>query len=328
MKILNLCFHDNAGAGYALSHAINKLSAHQAINLRSTRDFTEYPAIAEMKNYDAPSCRRMVEKADVVVFHSAVKPYYSGLGLTKKALQEKKKLLYFHGSEMRFYGKEILAQADDLMDQYQILVSTPEMLLTCSKPAKWLPVARSFQEIQGLYSRCNQDTQALEAFAEPKVKTVFCHAPSDEAKKGSNMFYAVLTRLMRELPNVAFLTIHNQPWTACLSLLSTADVYLDQNPPFDICSYGLVSVEASIFKLPVITKMHGEVIDLIKKETGLDSPFITFTSEDDLTAKLYLLAQDADLRRTFGAKTYRYCRKVHDEKPVVDHFLEIIEGMN
>lgn len=313
-----------AGAAYTLSHAINKLTPYHAINLRSTNSFAEYPAFAEMRDYDATSCRRMIEKADVVIFHTAIRPYLSAFGLNKQRLKNKKLFLYFHGSELRFYGKEILAQADEMLETYTILVSTPDLLLHCPKPAKWLPVARSFTEIRQRWSLCKQDREALKSFAEPKVKVVFAHAPSDETKKGSETFYRVVTRVMQELPHVAFMTIRNQPWYACLRLLSSADVYMDQDPPF-LGSYGMTSVEASVWNMPLISRMSSEVVEIIKKETGLNSPFITWRDEDDLTAKVFLLAQDEKLRRKFGAEAYNYCRQVHDEAPVVSRFTRILE---
>lgn len=313
-----------AGSAYTLSHAINKLTSHHAINMISTNSFAEYPSFIQMQDYDPPTCRRITEKADVIVFHSAVKPYYQGLALSQNNLKHKQKFLYFHGSEARFYGKEIVAEADEYMEDYTVLVSTPDLLLGCPKPAEWLPCTRSFSEIQNRIGISKRDKKAIENFAEPKVKTVFSHAPSSEAKKGSKTFYAAMTRILRELPHVAFTTIRNQPWVNCLKILSESDVYLDQDPPF-AGAYGLVSVEASIFNVPSVCKMQQPIIELIHKQTRLKSPFITFRNEDELLAQLYLLAQDRDLREKFGKLSHRFCKKIHDEKPVVTKFLKIIE---
>jgi hypothetical protein len=313
-----------AGAAYTLSHAVNKLSKHQAINIVSTQSFAEYPVFAMMQDYSPQAVRNLTEKADVIIFHSAVAPYYQGLALSQKALQDKTKFLYFHGSEARLYGNELIQQADEYMQNYTLLVSTPDLLLGCPKPARWLPAARSFSEIRTRVGMCNQDRRALQSFGEPKQKVVFAHAPSSEEKKGSKTFYTAMTRLLRELPDVAFSTIRNQPWLNCLSMLSQTDVYLDQDPPF-AGAYGLVSVEASVFNVPSVCKMQQPVIETIKKETGLNSPFITFRDGEELVAQLYLLAQDAKLRAHFGKLSHEFCRKIHDEKPVVSKFLNILE---
>jgi hypothetical protein len=322
MKILNLCFQDMAGSAYTLSHAINKHTSHNAINLISTATFAEHPSFAQMQDYSPHACRQMTEKADVIIFHSAVLPYYQGLSLSQKVLEDKKKFLYFHGSEARFYGKELIAQADEYMKDYTVLVSTPDLLLGCPKEAEWLPVTRSFNEIRRI-GLSDRDKQALESFCTPKERVIFSHAPSDENKKGSKTFYSAMTRLLRELPTVAFTTIRNQPWQSCLRLLSGTDVYLDQDPPF-AGAYGVVSVEASIFNVPCVCKMQQPVIEIINKVTGLHSPFITFTDEEELKAKLYLLATDKELREKFGNLTHDFCKQLHDEKPVVDKFMKLI----
>lgn len=323
MKILNLCFQDMAGAAYTLSHAVNKLTRHNSINLISTQSFAEYPVFAQMQDYSPQACRKLTEKADVIIFHSAARAYYQGLALSQKALKDKKKFLYLHGSDARLYGKELIAQADEYMENYTVLVSTPDLLLGCPKAAKWLPVTRSFTEISKQVKLSRRDRRALRSFKQPKSKVNFAHAPSSEIKKGSKTFYTAMTRIMRELPDVSFTTIRNQPWLNCLRLLSEADVYLDQDPPF-VGSYGIASVEASIFYAASICKMQQPVIEIIKKETGLQSPFITFENIEKLVAELYLLAQDKSLRRNFGKLSHDFCMKIHDEKPVVERFMRLI----
>jgi len=268
----------------------------------------------------------MVYKADIVIFHSAVRPFFSALGIDSHKLENKKKLLYFHGSDLRSVGKELVAQANELLDNPQFLVSTPDLLLYDVKGAKWLPVTRSFSEIRRRHGLCNQDTKAKESFGVPKKKVVLAHAPTGEGKKGSALFYKVITTINKENPNATYLTIRNQTWFRCLRLLSNVDLYFDQNTPF-ICGYGMSSVEASIFKTPCFTRMFPEVIQLIKQKTGFDSPFITFTGEEDLLAKVLKLMEDSSLRRMFGNLTYKYCKAVHDEKPVVKRFLKIVEDM-
>lgn len=316
-----------AGSAWALSHAINKHTKHDAINLLSMDGgFAGYPTFAMVQDYSPQTIRHLTEKADVIIFHSAAKAYYQGFNLSPQALEGKQKFLYFHGSDARFLGKELTAEADECMDNYTPLVSTPDLLiLDTLKNPKWLPVTRSFTEIQQTTGTPPRDQEALAAFATPQDKTVFCHAPSDEWKKGSQTFYTAMTRLLREMPNVAFTQIRHQPWLNCLHLISQSHVYLDQDPPF-AGSYGITSVEAAIFSLPCVCRMQRAVIDLIKRETGLSSPFITFRDEDELMARLYLLAEDRELRAEFGRKTREFCMKVHDEKPVVDKFMEMIQA--
>jgi hypothetical protein len=119
-----------AGAGYCLSHALNKIDDIESINLRASNNNFDYPTIAEMRFYKEPEARKIVEASDVLIFHTAVLPYLTAMHLQKDRLAKQKKLLYFHGSEARNYGTQIVAQVDELFGAggYELLVSTPDLL--------------------------------------------------------------------------------------------------------------------------------------------------------------------------------------------------------
>ena len=336
MKILIAGIRDVGGNAYNLAHAINKLTDHQAINLRAQSTYINFPCIADMGNYSMQQCRKMFYEADVIVFQSTLKPFFEGLGINKRKLKDKKNLLWCMGTEWR-YGRKYLMQHTDffLGNNHQILLGGSAMFFPgedeektpCPPDAKWLPPVKSFSEISRRYNLCNQDQTALKSFATPKKKVVFCHAPTSEQKKGSPMFYRAVTQAMHALPDMSFLTIANRPWRSCLSLIAGSDVLLDQAPPFPV-GYGAISIEASIFKLPVVTQIAPECIRWLKEQTGLDSPFVTFTDEEDLLAKIYRIAVDPKLRRILGTLNYKFCKAIHDEKPVVDRFLKILEEMD
>lgn len=316
-----------AAAAYCLSHAINKLTEHQAINIRTSTSFVQYPSMAEMRDFDIPGIQAMIAKADVVVFHSYIQPILAGLNLTKEMLKGKKVLVYFHGSEYRYLGKDLLAECDQAFEKYQVLMSTPDMMIDAPPGAKWLPVTRSLQEIRDKYGMPEKDQAASEAFGAHLGRIVLCHAPSDEQKKGSETFYRAITKVVRVHQNATYLTIRNQPWDACLRLISSVDVYFDQDPPW-MGAYGMVSVEASAFKAAVITKIKEPVEQVMKQVYGRRNPFITFENLDDLVAKTYLLVEQPDLRKQVGQQVYEYCMAVHDESSVVPRFLKIVGEMS
>lgn len=333
MRIIIVGVRDPGATGYCLAHAINKYTDHQCVNLRAQHSYINYPTIADMANYDVGLCRKMIYNSDVIMFQSGIKPFFEGLQLDTQKLRDKKKLLMCMGTEWRYGRKYLVEEAEKFLGDYQILLGGAGMFLPspkgepCPDTAKYLPPVRSFSEIRRKFGLCNQDQNALKSFDVPKKKVVFCHAPTSEPKKGSVMFYRAITQVMRNEPNMAFSGIRMQPWATALSLISQADVLLDQNPPFPV-GYGAISVEASIFKLPIITKIDPRCIAWLKQHTGLDAPFITFSDEDDLMGKIQRLAVDTKLRRIFGNMTYKFCKQLHDEKPVVERFMRILEEMN
>lgn len=336
MKILVAGIRDVGGNGYNLAHAINKLTEHTAINLRAQSTYINFPCMADMGNYSMKLCRKMFNDADVIVYQSTLKPFFEGLGLNKRKLKNKKQLLWCMGTEWRYGSKYLMQHANFFLGKnHQILLGGSGMFLPgededhtpCPPTAKWLPPVKSFSEIRRRYSLCNQDQRAVETFGTPKKKVVFCHAPTSEAKKGSPLFYRTVTQAMHALPDMSFLTISNRPWRSCLSLIAGSDVLLDQAPPFPV-GYGAISIEASIFKIPVVTKVSPECIDWIKEHTGLDSPFVTFNDEEELLARIYRLAVDPKLRRILGQLNYKFCKAIHDERPVVERFMRILDEMN
>lgn len=333
MKILVASVRDTGGTGYNLAHAINKCTRHQCVNLRAMHSYINYPSIADMGDYSVKICREMVYNADVIVFLGYMKPFFEGLKLRKSKLQNKKKLLYETGSIWRFQRKQLVKEADKLLEQYKIMLGGSGMFLEypegepIPEDCEFLPPTRSFSEIGRRHGLCNQDTRALESFGVDKQKVVFAHAPTSDMKKGTGTFYRAVTRAMQILPEMSFLTIRNQPWFSCLQSISRSDVLLDQDPPFPV-GYGAISIEAAIFHVPVITNIDPRCALWIKQKTGLTTPFVRFSDEDDLMKRIYTLVRDHKLRRKLGQLNYSYCKKLHDEKPVVERFMKIVEEMN
>ncbi len=338
MKIIIPSVRDTGGTGWNLAHAINNVSKgkHHAVDFTVQKSYINYPCIANMGDYNVKTCRDMIYKADVVVFLGDFWPFYQApLKLDPEKMKNKKTLLLFMGSEWRNGRAGILKHTEDLIKgPYKIAVGSPCMLLPAEdkdktptpKGVEWLPLTRAFDEIASAYSMPKRDRTALSQFTKRRDKVVFMHAPTSEERKGSQTFYYAVTRAQQMVPNLIFSTVRGQPWINCLKALASSDLLFDQDPPFPE-TYGGISVEASCFKLPVVSRVNQYAIDFWKKETGLDSPIIQWSSDDDLLKKCYELATDHGLREQFGQETYTFMKALHDEKPVVDRFLKIVDAM-
>jgi len=323
MKIMNITFGDSAGAAFTLSHALNK-AGETAINMRANDNYISYPSIADMREYDKETIKRMILKSDVLVFHTTIKPFMQAFHLEPEELTSMKKLLYFHGTDCRNYGGQIIEHADELLGDYQIMVSTPDLLDLVPKGSKWLPVCRSFNEIHSKYARSKKDDAALEAFGEPHTKVLLGHAPTNPEVKGTHVFLRVITKIVEQNPNAEYLGIHLLPWDACLRKMGYLDVFYDQCV---LGAYGTAAVEASIFKIPVICPLKPGVVEAMERLSQKPQPFIQFNNEEELLDISLMLCAEPELRDRFGKKTYTYCKAVHDEKPVAKRFLDIVEAM-
>ena len=135
-----------------------------------------------------------------------------------------------------------------------------------------------------------------------------------------------MTLAQQMVPYLNFANVRGQPWVTCLQHLASCDLLFDQDPPFPE-TYGGISVEASIFKLPIISRIAPEAIEFWKRETSLDSPIIQWKDDDDLLKKVYLLATNHEARREHGQTTHDFMKAIHDEKPVVDRFFKIVDDL-
>ena len=345
MKIAILAVRDTGGTAYTLAHAINSVQKDcHAIDIRGVNNFIDYPAFVEMDNYSVTNIGSFISKADVIVFLGAMRPFFDRFRLSRNKLKHAKKMLLCMGSEWRWGRKTLKEQADRFLGDYKIVLGgadmfmqfqykdpkTEEVIMTepvDESEVAYLPVVRSMTEIQSKFGMCNQDLKAVEAFGIPKKKVVYTHAPTSEWNKGSPTFYAAVTRAQQCCPNLCFTTVRQQPWVTTLRTLSQTDVLLDQAPPYPT-AYGALSVEAGIFHVPSFSRIAPECQSFIKRYTGLKTPYITFTDDEDLFKKVARMASDEKLRKEFGDANYEFCRKVHDEKPVVDRFMRIVEEMN
>ena len=325
MKVFNFSFADSAAAAYTLCHALNKkIEGMEAVNMRANDNYLNYPTISHMRNYDRETVKRMILRCDVLVFHTAMQAFMAALGLSKEDLKDKKKLLYFHGSDCRVYGDTLLEQADEAWEDYQILVSTPDLLKLVPKGAEWLPVCRSFTDIKRLHSPSVKDRSALESYGEPHVKTMLGHAPTNPEMKGTNVFMRVITRVIEDIPTAHYRPMQNIPWDSCLKTMGTLDVFYDQCV---LGAYGTAAVEASIFELPTICLLKQDVVEHMAALSGKRQPFIQFKNEDDLYEISMRLCMDAELRHDFGRMAYIYSKAIHDEKPVAERFMKIVSDM-
>lgn len=326
MKILNLAVEDMAGAGYTLSHAINKTQTgkHQAVAMTMVKNYINYPTMAYGKNYTAEEIKKVIDSAETIVFHTAILPYVSAFQLTKEKLKDKKCLLYFHGTDCRQYGKAIVQQAKEHLPSFDVLVSTPD-LLDYIPEAAWMPVARSFSEISERYQKkASFDRAAMEALNVAQSRVNLCHAPTNTARKGSDLFYKIITELVQASPIVDYIPIQNMSWDSCLSEMSRCNIYYDQAL---IGAYGTSSVEASIFKAAVFCKLNSNVQDILEAQTGAQAPFVTWSTEQELREASAALVQDPALRMKVGESCYKFSKAVHDEKPVADRFIKLVEGL-
>lgn len=322
LKVVNVCIQDFAAGAYGLSHALNKMPGVESVAIRTSNNYINYPAMAEARMYGPEGCKRIIESADAVVFHSAVRPFFTAYKLDPEVMKKKRLFLYLHGSECRNYGQQLLTDAFDCLGNFQALLSTPD-LLSMVPDGSWMPVARDFNQIRRLYGKDLADLRALKAFDADIKKVLLTHAPTNEATKGSPVFYSVITEMLDNLTNIEFQAVQAQPWDSCLRILAKTNILYDQ---WRLGAYGMVAVEASIFGAAIFCCLDPKVAEFMAKESGLPQPFIQWQNIDELRTQSYMLAQDTKLQQRFGKMALQYCKKMHDDPNVARRFLALLKG--
>jgi hypothetical protein len=277
-----------------------------------------------MRDYGSEATVNLIKKADVVVFHTAIRPFFQALNMKPETLKDKEKFLYFHGSDCRNFSESICTQADEYLIDYKILVSTPD-LKTFVPEAFWMPVCRDFRNIRERFLLSARDKRALSKFG-VKPRLIFTHAPTNPELKGSQIFYRAITDVVQAFKDVEYRPIRNLPWDSCMREMSRCDVYFDQ---CILGAYGMAAVEASIFKKPVVCLLSEEVTKAMNEESGLPQPFIQFNGEKDLQEKAFMMVNPktgAKIRKGFGDMAYRYSKKMHDARPCAERFLKIVNS--
>lgn len=342
MKIVHIAFSDTAGSMFFLCHALNKLTKHQAVAIRFLNNYLRWPVMISATVYQRATIRKMLYKADVIHFHINVKPFFSSLRLDPAKLKDKQILVYYHGSFLRGLltnSEELQKENREYAPGHVATVSTPDLLefLDPKTPGYWLPVCRPFDEITTGYGRSSMDLKAMGSFGRRKI-VVFGHATTSVDKKGSKIFFKALTQVVLANPQVRSTVIINNPWDACIRKMATFDVALGSSVLFEMpkrkgqpqsygSGYGLTNVEAGIFKIPSISLLSFSDAERYKKVAGEPPPLISWRDDYELMEVMHKLADHPKLRRSMGLELHTWMRKFHDERAVVNRYLEILREM-
>jgi len=320
MKMVNIGFRSTAGAGYFLAHAINRRTKHRAVDVRFITNYIRYPCMVHASDYTKDEIRRMVYKSDVVNFGITAKPLIEGLKIDPRKLEEKTVFVYYHGTQLRVKREKLTKENREVLPDHIPLVSTPD-LLEYVEDGEWMPVCRPFSELKARYGLSRRDRGAVRSFSR-KRSVIFIHPTTSVEKKGSKTFFRATTNVIRDRPKMRFIAVINTPWSICMRRIGEADVMLAG------AALGVVSmtaVEASLFSIPVISKLTAESRGRYVEVAGEPPPFVSWSTDGELEDKIGVLAERADVRRMLGSQVHDYLKRFHDEEPVAARYMEIIK---
>lgn len=291
MRVLVLCpGADTAGVGIGIQRAFLKHSEIQVRQVRRKVRVYQYPHDAEWADRGP-----LIEQADVV--HVMEEPRAIPAG--------KRVVLHHHGTLAR--------RNASAMRQVKAIHVCSTLDLELLGLGRWLPAP--------------YDLDALASYRKPSDVLTIAHAGTNVVSKSTGPFLAACERLSREVP-LRVLHITGKPWSECLALKGTADIYFDQV----LTGYGLNAVETMGMGIPVIAgiepteaRKRGHLIpdetpDEMERRFG-GFPFVR-ADEGTIYDALRSLV-DPGARRYWAERGRAHVRRFHDERLVVRQLEDI-----
>jgi len=152
----------------------------------------------------------------------------------------------------------------------------------------------------------------------PSETVRIAHAPTERGIKSTEAFLAACERLSGSYA-IEVVLIEQQPWTRCLDLKATADIFFDQC----ILGYGVNALEAWGMGIPVIAGASEPILDRMRAEIG-KLPFYP-TTEATIEQSLEALIAAPNLRQEWGERGLRYVTKYHDDQKVCHQLQSIYQ---
>lgn len=243
-----------------------------------------YPA---GEQWDEDEILEAYDRADVVIIHN------DAMLLDRlPPLPDKPLIVHHHGSQFRRRPGETYRAAADI-GAVQI-VSTVDLLLSVPEvgEAFWFPQVIDADKM-ALIREWHQDRSS-------RIRV--SHAPTNRHIKGSSH----VIRAMRHLKYEAeFILIQRQPWSVCLSLKASSDIFVDQL----ILGYGNNAIEAWAMGLPVLASASPWILERMQEEFG-QMPFFT-TSASYIQRDLQSFIHDSELREEWATAGKAHVQRFH-----------------
>jgi len=156
-------------------------------------------------------------------------------------------------------------------------------------------------------------------FPDPKQGCpVLVHAPSDQARKGTQAVEAAVKQLAKE-HRFEFKLIHQLARKEELAAVGRADVFVDQ---FTIGAEGLAALEAMALGKPVVCFIK----ESIRARYPAGFPVVV-ADQNNLVGTLAELINNGAKRSELGRQGRNYVEAYHDARSVAAELIEIYEDL-
>jgi hypothetical protein len=157
------------------------------------------------------------------------------------------------------------------------------------------------------------------AFPEPSQdRPLLVHAPSDKARKGTEVVVAVINQL-EKTHRFEFKLIHQMPREQALATVARADVFLDQ---FTVGAEGLAALEAMALGKPVVCFVK----ESLRARYPAGFPVVR-ADQNNLAGMVAGLIENGGRRHELGVAGRKYVEQYHDARSVAAELVEIYRDL-
>ena len=297
-KVMAIGNVDPGGVVGRFQIAADKFGSVSIRSAHVAEAYFQFPRDLLWNRHTDVEVRQLAKEADIIHLNNTWRPYI------RVGLKSKPALLHHHGSLFRKNSADMLHTAR----QYGMVqaVSTVDLMEPAPELLHWLPTAYDIDALAAMRQR-----------REPDGRIRVVSAPTNRDYKSTAALELAVKQLQAEGLPVDLVLVEGKPWTECMAIKATADIYFDQV----ILGYGCNAVEAWGMGIPVIAGAQPWTLDKMTELWG-GLPFYVAT-EQTIADAMRALVQSPDLRDEYAAKGMAHVRKYHDEKPALARLVEL-----
>lgn len=288
MRVTNLSSEDTAGIGWSLAGAFKRHTDWDYVASARRGNWIQYP-----QHTPWGRAVRHARTADVIHVNNNFATARR-VGVTGKPM-----VIHHHGTQFRRDPETKLREQRDYGATG--ITSTLDLWLLAPTETTWVPTPVNIDQLAPLRNP-----------VPGRVRVG--HAPTNRAIKHTDLFLEAAAKH----PNLEVVLIEQQPWSECLRLKATCDVYYDQ---LDL-GYGSNALEAWAMGIPVICGAQPATLREYERRFGTVpfAPATPSTLPDVLGAML-----NPDTRDHWATLGHRHVTTIHHEKHVVELLTGIYE---
>ena len=325
MNILMLTANDPAGMGIAFTKAVNAFSNHtcrlittetrynfgfeQDIHVPdlTTRIKSGYTNSADLTKSD--EIRDLLKKADIFHFHILSDENMNiGPFIVKDFIKGKSILHHHHGHP--YFQKNPQHYREKYRElKRRVIVSTPDLLRLLPEAA-WIP------NIVPIHNPIYMPDQERKR----NGTVIVGHSPTRQDLKKTDVFKAVMDRIISKNDQVQKRIIINALHKTCLDLKRGCDIFFDQLGP----SFGVSSLEALSQGIPTIARLDSLNLHKIEEFTGTaENPWVIAENERDLEDGIDSLVRSPSLRDSKGRSSRNFMESYWNEERVLGRLFKV-----